>query len=283
MTALDVHTLTELGFREIGHWQSGAVPGVLSYCVKELSDFGKGAVLDEPQALYAFVSQARVLYIGKTARSVRQRLMGYCRPGVTQRTNVRCNKCIQEGLARNEEIRILIFRTTAQLKYGSFHLNIAAGLEDSLIDAFKPPWNGAEKGRVLSEEAERELAEPVPTVAARDIAVKPDSPQSGTRSTDRNYAFEIKLGKAYYYQGIINPGVGASKYLGGDGDQITVLLGIGGQVIKSRIDRTANLGGAVRIVGSNRVIADWFQKHFKYGDTVSARIVDPHQMVLVQK
>jgi hypothetical protein len=283
MTALDVHALTELGFREIGHWQSGAVPGVLSYLLEERPDLGKGGVLDKPQALYAFVSQARVLYIGKTARTIRQRLMGYCRPGTTQRTNVRCNKFIQECIARNEQIDILIFRTGAKLKYGNFDLNVAAGLEDALITSFCPPWNGSDKGQTISEEAERELAEPIaPMNKTTNAESSLLGPQIKT-VVGWEYAFEIKLGKAYYYNGIINPGVAASGYLGKEGEMISVLLGVDGEVVKSRIDRTANSTGAVRLVGSNQRFADWFQKHFRYGDTVSAKILDPCRVVLLTK
>jgi len=31
------------------------------------------------------------------------------------------------------------------LHYGGFHVNLAAGLEDSLIRDLNPPWNGGKK------------------------------------------------------------------------------------------------------------------------------------------
>ena len=49
----------------------------------------------------------------------------------------------------------------------------------------------------------------------------------------------------------------------------------------SKINRTANRTGAVRVVGGNQQIARWFQEHFKEGDTVQGRVVDPYTLELL--
>ena len=45
-----------------------------------------------------------------------------------------------------EVLRILVFNPISNLRYGDFDINLAAGLEDSLIAEFSPPWNGRERG-----------------------------------------------------------------------------------------------------------------------------------------
>ena len=39
-------------------------------------------------------------------------------------------------------IRILAFAPISDLRYGEFQIDLAAGLEEALIRAFSPPWNG---------------------------------------------------------------------------------------------------------------------------------------------
>ena len=51
----------------------------------------------------------------------------------------------------------------------------------------------------------------------------------------------------------------------------------------SVINRTANANGSVRIVGNNRLIADWFQRHFQPGDLVEANVQASHHILLLPR
>jgi hypothetical protein len=51
------------------------------------------------------------------------------------------------------ETRIFVFAPISDLRYGQFQIDLAAGLEESLIIAVAPPWNGREGKRLLTEEA----------------------------------------------------------------------------------------------------------------------------------
>ena len=42
----------------------------------------------------------------------------------------------------------------------------------------------------------------------------------------------------------------------------------------SSINRKANASGAVRVVGRNRLIAEWFQQYYQPGDVVQAHVLD---------
>ena len=60
-----------------------------------------------------------------------------------------------------------------------------------------------------------------------------------------------------------------------------VLFDDGSEPILSSINRKANPNGSVRLVGRNRQIAAWFQAQFQRGDTVQARVLDPHRILLL--
>jgi hypothetical protein len=92
-------------------------------------------------ALYAFVSDGEVLYVGKTTQQLRRRLYGYQNPRTTQTTNVRGNKAIATALTEKKIIEVFVLPDNGLLKFGGFHLNLAAGLEDSLINDLRPIWN----------------------------------------------------------------------------------------------------------------------------------------------
>jgi hypothetical protein len=179
-----------------------------------------------------------------------------------------------------------VFSPISHLKYGEFSIDLAAGLEEALIDKFTPPWNGREGKRLLTEEAEREkIDEPDGTPKAERTAeqygTESSKPVSASGSSHLPISFRIKLGAAYYNQGIINPGVDASRHLGQHGDAVIVYLGNETEQVDSTINRTANANGSVRIVGNNQKIVDWFHQHFKLGDMVEAKVQDPQHLLLL--
>ncbi len=95
----------------------------------------------ESNILYAFVSREQVLYIGKTARTLSQRMYQYQKPGPTQRTNIVNHANIKGVLDQGETIQILVFAPKEQVQYRGMPVNLAAGLEDALISRLKPTWN----------------------------------------------------------------------------------------------------------------------------------------------
>ena len=128
----------------------------------------------------------------------------------------------------------------------------------------------------LGREAEREEAEEAPSPARET----PEGAREPIRRAD-GPTFTIALGTAYCRQGLINPGVEASRHLGQDGEPIEILFSDGSPEIVSRIDRTTNRTESVRVVGRNGEIARWFQAHFGPGETVEARILDAHRVLLL--
>ncbi len=95
-----------------------------------------------PQALYAFCIDHEVKYIGKTMSTLKSRFRGYRAPGNTTSTNQRCNEEIKSAIIhRKKTVRILVLPNKVPLRWGNYAINIAAGLEDVLIDELQPDWN----------------------------------------------------------------------------------------------------------------------------------------------
>ena len=275
---LTAEDLLELGFRDLALWTFSENGNGIEYRLDGWSPKVDGLLLDEMNSLYAFVQGSRVEYIGKTARTLRERFQGYRRPGPSQTTNRRNNENIRRALASSQEVRIFVFNPPSKLRFGSFDISIAAGIEDSLIAAFSPPWNRPGRDRLLTEEAEREQQD---EPAAPDLL--DGSGLVSTAMPAKRAGFQIKLGQAYYRQGIINPGVEASHHLGAENEPICIRFGDGAESVISRINRTANRSGSVRIFYKGLTVALWFQKHFALGDTVNVNIIDRNTIELLLK
>ncbi|WP_291998536.1 GIY-YIG nuclease family protein [Candidatus Accumulibacter sp. ACC012] len=130
-SASPVDRLKDMGFRECGEWrlQEGRLKCILT---------DNAAA---PNVLYAFVSGETVMYVGKTVRSLKKRMYGYQNPGPTQSTNIKGNKLIGALLSGGASVKVHALPDNGLLYYGGFHVNLAAGLEDSLIASLKPKWN----------------------------------------------------------------------------------------------------------------------------------------------
>lgn len=126
-----LQSLIQIGFEEVGHWY--------------LYNDGIGFILHKHKqardCLYAFTCEDSVLYIGKTTKTLFQRMVGYSNPGPSQKTNIRNHQLIKETFQRGPIVDIFAFVPEETMSYRGFQVNIAAGLEDSLIAYFKPPWN----------------------------------------------------------------------------------------------------------------------------------------------
>src|SRR2546426_73099 len=127
-----LNRLTAMGFIECGEWvaaEDQLVPKLLK-CA------------DSRNILYAFVVDGVIMYIGKTVQSFRARMQGYRTPGATQFTNVRNHQNLRTALGSGQRVAIYVLPDNGLLRYGGFHVNLAAGLEDALVRELQPPWNG---------------------------------------------------------------------------------------------------------------------------------------------
>lgn len=123
--------LINIGFKKVGQWLLENDQIILS-----LESENKTTNI-----LYSFISNGSILYIGKTVQPLKKRMYGYQNPGPTQSTNIKNNRFITEKLSNGDSVDIYALPDNGLLHYGGFHVNLAAGLEDSLVSVLKPTWN----------------------------------------------------------------------------------------------------------------------------------------------
>ena len=136
-----MNRLKKIGFISVGNWY--------------ISDSGIKYKLASHHSvknvLYSFISNGDIKYIGKTRRQLYQRMNGYQNPGSSQTTNIRINKLLNDLIKQEQPIDIFILIDNGLLKFGDFKINLAAGLEDTLIYELNPNWNLVGKNSVSIE------------------------------------------------------------------------------------------------------------------------------------
>ena len=131
--------LRDIGFEFVGDWK--IENRLLSFNLSQYSSLSN--------VLYAFVANSQVMYIGKTDRTIQERLNGVKRPGPTQRTNIKNNKNIFSMLSKGIRVEIFVFAEKPDLKYRSIPIDVASGIEGNLIALIEPEWNDMGKKDIL--------------------------------------------------------------------------------------------------------------------------------------
>ena len=126
-----IDKLIKIGFRKVGKWVQNSTQ--IEYT---LNDCG-----DDINILYCFVSENKILYLGKTVQPLKKRMYGYQNQGPTQSTNIKGNRNIRVLLSRDKPVEIYALPDNGLLHFGDFHINLAAGLEDSIVKTLNPLWN----------------------------------------------------------------------------------------------------------------------------------------------
>ncbi|ECF0753527.1 GIY-YIG nuclease family protein [Salmonella enterica subsp. enterica serovar Albany] len=246
----NMNRLTEIGFIKVGFWQ--IIDGSLKY---HLDD----RFTDVKNNLYAFVCDGEVKYVGKTTRLLRNRMYHYSRPGPSQSTNIKNNANIIEMLSNNVAVDILVLPDSGLMHYGQFHLNLAAGLEDSIIGAISPEWNGVQRPELKSEEVISTEAEII------------------THNSIKQFTFNMT--DTYWRRGFFNVPVVSSQKFGKDGENIKIILRDGMSSITAMINRTANQSGSPRIMGGVE-LRQYFQLNYTIGDVAPFEVITQNMMKL---
>jgi hypothetical protein len=239
-----MNRLLKIGFEQAGHW-------VLE---NDKLNFELTRHSSQKNILYAFVCDGHVKYVGKTVRALFVRMSEYKNPGPTQTTNINNHKRIRDVLSGGVAVEILALPDSGLLHYGQFHLNLAAALEDDLIRAMSPEWNGSAPEDVIS----------LPVSVATEST--PGIPATGT--------FVFVLQQTYYRSGFFNVGVTSEKLLGADGETIELFLGEASQPTLGTINRRANSNGTPRVVGGTG-LRDWFVANASIGGTIAVDVLSP--------
>jgi hypothetical protein len=247
-----MNRLLNIGLISVGHWtlnNNGLKFNLISHHTTA-------------NVLYSFISNGDIKYIGKTKMQLSQRMYGYQNPGPSQTTNIRVNASIKSLLDNDQPVDIFILTDNGLLRYGDFRINLAAGLEDTLIYEINPDWNLS--GRNLI---------PVDTASEKPELVKEPKPTISLVPVLKT--INILLGQAYYNQGFFNIVREYSEMFGADKATIDIQLGSSGDsTIQGYINRTANSNGTPRIMGGKE-LRNWVKSNFKPNDTMMVDIISP--------
>ena len=253
--------LQDIGFERIGHWQlQGDDP---HYVLHRLGDAAP--------ALYAFAIGGAVMYVGKTVRTLGQRLYGYKKGSGTQRTNIRVRHEIRSALQQGDEVDVLGFHDPKPWRLGRFTLNLPAALEDDIIRTLNPPWNNPRQTResAVNETVVSEEGLQPRTPQGKPTASEPRVFSAAKASTAP--AFVISVGQTYFRQGFFNVPRTHTHRFAADGRLVEIQLPGSDAPLQAKVNRRANLNGTPRIMGGAR-LRDWFQKTTRIGGSIRVRV-----------
>ncbi|WP_207921136.1 GIY-YIG nuclease family protein [Burkholderia pyrrocinia] len=251
-----MNRLLDIGFQVAGDW-------FLEDSALRIS-FRQHA--EQRNILYAFVCDGEVKYIGVSTQTLRKRMSGYRSPGPKSTTNIRNNRNIRDLLAQGVEVEVYALPDSGLMHYGPFHLNLAAGLEASIIASLRPEWNIV-ANRLMKEQnrdGEAELVELVPGEPTDDRAPV-DSATDESEAIDGTNAdppegesaprgaFEFTLQPSYRKSGFFNGGGAAHDLLGAGGERLEIFFGDETAPVHGTINRTSTGNKTPRVFGGREL------------------------------
>lgn len=257
--------LLEIGFERAGEWQLEGDTPVIS-----LDRYANAA-----NVLYAFVSHREVLYIGRSGRSLQLRMSGYENGGPPRSMREKNRARIVDMLYIEQPVTLYAMPDPGNLHYGSFRVNLAAGLQHSLIEALAPPWNTPPARRRQRSRAEPRIRHAAPEPARSRGASFDDIDNTYTDRTVDCPSYRFLVGYMYLENGFFNVPMRYSRLFGRDREKIKILCGADKQTIYGQIDRSSNTNASPRVVGGEQ-LKSWFDAHAGLNHPVDIDILAPN-------
>jgi len=264
--------LLELGFKKVGIWKKDEK--VLSF---ELSEFK-----DSADIIFAFVQNSTVAYMAVSNGNFETFLNTFVNPSNIDLEKTGVKNSILKALD-NGEVAIYALKNK---KFFGLMTRFSQSEIINLIKEIKPSWNsdvkdrmknivGKDRNAVLKseqlkekekEEAEERAAKEIETKADTEKAPEPvketvSKPAAKEKSKKQYESYIFILGKSYYERGFFNLKTSYSHLVGEDKSEIQIILeGKEKYTIPGKINRTANVSKAARIIG-NKPLRMWFQEN----------------------
>lgn len=264
-TARDsVNRLLDIGFQVAGEW-------LIEHDALRIV-FRQHA--EQRNILYAFVCDGEVKYVGVSTQTLRKRMAGYKSPGPKSTTNIRNNRNIRELLSKGVAVEVYALPDSGLMHYGPFHLNLAAGLEGSIIAALRPRWNivANKLMKELSRDGESELVELQPAEIASVGGGQRNGADTGQSESDQSSpqrAFDFTLQPSYRKGGFFNGGVASDALLGGPGERLEIFFADETEPFSGSINRTSAGNKTPRVLGGREL-----QRRFQTLPDLSPMLVE---------
>ncbi|MEX3983921.1 GIY-YIG nuclease family protein [Paraburkholderia sp. EG287A] len=237
-----MNRLLDIGFQVAGNWRLEGGRARI--------DIHKHGT--QNNVLYAFVRDGlEVMYVGTSTMTLRARMAGYASPGSAKRTNLRVNQLIQALLAEGSVVELYVLPDNGLMHYGPFHLNLAAGLEGSIIRTLGPEWNVMFGRKREDAQANPSAGNEEVGAGDEDVEAEEEAPPAGVPAVQPSVVgrFRFKLQPTYWKQGFFNGGIDSTQLLGSDGETVEIFFGDEARPITGTINRTCNANGSPRIFG----------------------------------
>ncbi|WP_206002440.1 GIY-YIG nuclease family protein [Paraburkholderia antibiotica] len=239
-----MNRLLDIGFQVAGEWLPDNDTVRMSF----------QRLAGQHNILYAFVCNGEVKYVGVSSQTLRQRMAGYRSPGPKSTTNIRNNRNIRGQLDQGVAVEVYALPDSGLMHIGPFHLNLAAGLEASIITSLRPEWNIV-GNRLMKEQ----IRDGEPELVELEPAVSSDGSTPGTLSEAQDDgavplgAFEFTLQRSYWKDGFFNGGVAAKDLLGAGGEHIEIFFGDEATPINGTINRSSPGNRTPRVHGGREL------------------------------
>ncbi|MEI7695350.1 MAG: GIY-YIG nuclease family protein [Chlorobium sp.] len=266
-----MNRLLEIGFQKVGNW----CIDIDNELVFRLTD-----MYDDNNIIYAFTSDNDIKYIGKTTQPLNRRMVGYQRPGRTQTTNIKNHAFIKDLLNKGKVVDIFALRDNGFFHYGSYHINLAAGLEDGLIAAIKPDWNRSPSLPLINTIKKGVIKEAINTSDRTsnivDVILRNISNDSACNALtqSKSICYNLILHKTYFNKGFFNVGVEYARHFGNDLEKINIFCNGENVMIIGHINRSANKNNTPRIMGGVQ-LKRWFQQNVGINGKFCLEILSP--------
>ncbi|WP_066511590.1 GIY-YIG nuclease family protein [Rufibacter sp. DG15C] len=245
--------LLDIGFEEIGDWNLNH--GSLTHSIP----FERHNHRD---LLYAFVNVTQVMYIGKTADKLKNRMRGYKNASGTQRTNIRIRNNIVRLLESGQDVMILALVGSNESDYMGYRLSLASGLEDALIARIQPQWNYRGTNRILEQQ--------MPPIESETLV------ENNLHMMEEARSVEITLGPEYFTKGRFNFRIADLDHLPDENAYVTLFLGEDADFfIQGRFHFADSNKRQARVDG-NKALRAWFQDNYRENDTIRVDIIDAY-------
>ena len=254
----EMDELLKIGFLHIGEWGKNA--DGLEY---RLHRFKNGR-----PALYSFVIDDQVMYVGKTKRTLNERMYNYLRGSGTQRTNIRVREKIEAALDKGAQVQIFGFVDENPQRVGPFELNLPAALEDDILDQLNPPWNGGASRVPLQSPPDHRANATEPDEGSLRTASRITQPAP---SFDESSSFRVQIGQTYFRQGFFNVPVSHSSLFGRHGNGVTIVAPSTGLEKTGKINRSVNPNNTPRIMGGAK-LRDWLQANVSLNGFIKVKV-----------
>jgi hypothetical protein len=272
--------LLQIGFEQVGNWRLHDQQLALNLT----------RMNGQRNVLYAFVQEASVLYVGKTTGPLESRMGGYLRPSISQSTNMRNKQALLQMLREGFGIDIYAWADPGMHRVGDFHLNYAAGLEDSIIRLVAPLWNGARSAPTaawarIPPEVKADTDSQAPPIGG--LVEAESASVSEIRKLEENGViraapvFEVMLGKTYFKGGFFNVPIRFAELFPEHGTEISIYCGEARTLIRATIDRKTNQANQTPRIYGRASLANWFDLYKQLNDTITIRVISTNEVELL--